>query len=168
MLCHIWLSWNLLSLEHTVCWHDFKMFWFFRCQRNKLSAFWSRSCMITASETFSSRTLKICIASSSNLRDSCRCVCTFVLFCCCCCGIFLTVYHYSSGCLHCWHSTCVFTLFAFSLSLTGIYTRPVQPFPECGSGGSHVCFSVVPHPFHSQVPALHGLPYHWPATLWGS
>lgn len=36
---------------------------------------WSRLCLITGSGTFSSRTLKICIANSSNLRDSCRYVC---------------------------------------------------------------------------------------------
>lgn len=47
---------------------------FFRCQRSKPSACWSKSCLITGSGTFSSRTLRICIASSSNSRDSCRCV----------------------------------------------------------------------------------------------
>lgn len=51
--------------------------------------------------------------------------------------------------------------------LTGIYSRPVQPLPERGPGGSYVRLPVVPHSLHSQVPSLHGLPYHWLAAVWG-
>lgn len=53
------------------------------------------------------------------------------------------------------------------VSATGIHTRSVHPFPQRGSGGSHVRLSVVPHALHSQVPSLHGLPYHRPATVRG-
>lgn len=73
---------------------------------------------------------------------------------------------------------CLFFLLSFSKQasspdscarclLTGIHPRSVHSLPQRGSGGAHVRLPVVPHPLHSQVPALHGLPYHWPAAVWG-
>lgn len=53
------------------------------------------------------------------------------------------------------------------LWLLGAATGPAQPFLWPEPGGPYVCFPVVSHAFHCQVPALHGLPHHWLTALWG-
>lgn len=63
--------------------------------------------------------------------------------------------------------TCPLDVYLSIFVFLGVYTWFVQPLPECGSGGSYVCFSVVLDPLHSQVSSLHGLPYNRPATVWG-